>query len=62
MLHFFLLISCAAALDENEAALKQDSECTSAECTLSALQLLGTWKLPSLCYRDISGLGVMSTL
>lgn len=38
MLHFFLLIS-AAALDEHEAALKQDSECTSAECTLSALQL-----------------------
>mmetsp|Transcript_26913 Transcript_26913/g.43560 ORF Transcript_26913/g.43560 Transcript_26913/m.43560 type:complete len:256 (+) Transcript_26913:61-828(+) len=39
MLHFFLLISCAAALDDHEAALKQDSECTSAECTLSALQL-----------------------
>ena len=53
MLHFFLLISCAAALDEHEAALKQDSECTSAECTLSALQLLGTWKLPTHCLFNI---------
>jgi len=38
MLRFFLVLSCAAASDELDA-LKQDSECTSAECTLNALQL-----------------------
>lgn len=40
MLRFFLVLSVAAASDELDA-LKQDSECTSAECTLNALQFLG---------------------